>query len=302
MGGWGISFRLGLVLALLFAGPAASEQPYPLSPPLPDDLREIDAGHVVSAEDGQTLRLQDGRILRLAGIQAPQPPLGWQAGEPGRIWRRSADATATLDALAKGRGISLYGPGRTLVSDRHDRLLAQAVRDDGLWLQGALLVAGMAWVYTTSPGAGRASENDALVGALYAAEDLARLAGLGIWADPYYAVRCAGDLNNATDAVRVVQGRILAVADINGALYLNFGADWRRDFTIRVERRDRRRLGWSKKPLMLDGAALQGALMEVRGWVYWFNGPAIDLDHGARLRPLAEGSKLAIPACDRNRD
>ncbi len=294
MGSWGVSFRSGLVLALLFAGPAASEQSYPSPPPLPPGLREIDARHVVSAIDGQTLSLQDGRILRLAGIRTPQPPLGWPAE---KRWRRSADATTALGTLAGGREILLYGPGKKLNSDRHDRLLAQVVRADGLWLQGALLTAGMARVYTNLPGVGWAPESDALVAALYAAEGLARLAGRGVWADPYYAVRCAGDLNNATDAVQVVQGRILAVADVKGALYLNFGADWRRDFTIRVERRDRRRLGWSKKPLMLDGAALEGALVEVRGWVYWFNGPAIDLDHGARLRLLTDGSKLANAAC-----
>ncbi len=291
MGNRGSSFLLGLVLALLLAGVASAvEGDKP--PPLPTGLRDLDAGHVDIAIDGQTLRLSDGRVVRLAGIMAPRPPLGWQAG---KRWRRSAEAADALDALVADRGILLFGRGKALGADRHDRLLAQVTRDDGLWLQGALLTAGLVRVHTAAGDA-------EIAAALYAAEETARIAGRGIWADPYYEVRCAGEMDNATDAVRVVQGRILAVADINGALYLNFGADWRLDFTIRVERRDRRRLGWREKPLMLEGVALEGALVEVRGWVYWFNGPAMDLDHGARLRLLAEASPLAIPACYRGRD
>lgn len=279
MGVWGYSFTVCLLSALLAPAVGADE----LS--LPADLKELDVGAVAEVLDGQTLRLADGRMVRLAGIQAPQPPLRWQADRP---WRRAAEATEALAELAGDSGILLFGAGRELRADRRGRLLAQVTGGDGLWLQGALLSAGKARVFT-SP------EDTEIAVALYAAEDIARLAGRGIWADPYYAVHCADNLNNATDAARVVQGRILAVAEVRGALYLNFGADWRQDFTIRVERRDRRRLGWREVP-----KELEGALVEVRGWVYWFNGPAIDLDHSARLRRLTATSPLASAACHQN--
>ena len=281
MGGRGQSFCNG-ALALALALSAAFATRAQERAPLPPGLSELDAGHVAEVIDGQTLRLADGRILRLAGIQAPQPPLTL---DEDAVWRRAAEAQEALAGLAAGREVKLYGAGRALSADRHGRLLAQVTGDNGLWLQGALLSAGMGWVLTAPNGKDAAP-------ALYAAEEIARAAGRGIWADPYYAVRCADDLNNATDATRVVQGRVLDVADINGALYLNFGADWRSDFTIRVERRDRRRLGWREAP-----NELEGTLVEVRGWVYWFNGPAIDLDHGARLRRLSEDSQLLDPAC-----
>lgn len=284
MAAWGYSFVAWLLLAPLAAVAIAQEKP----PVLPAGLQQLDAGLAVEALDGQTLRLADGRMVRLAGIQAPQPPLQWAAD---KHWRRAAEATEALAALVRDSEVLLFGSGRDLRADRRGKLLAQVTRGDGLWLQGALLSAGMAWVYTAAADAEIAT-------ALYAAEEIARLKRRGIWADPYYQVRCAGKLNDATDATRVVQGRILAVAEVRGALYLNFGADWRSDFTIRVERRDRRRLGWRERPLELEGAQLEGALVEVRGWVYWFNGPTIDLDHGARLRRLAAGSALANPACD----
>jgi endonuclease YncB( thermonuclease family) len=259
---------------------------------LPAGLQQLGEGLAAEVLDGQTLRLADGRVVRLAGIQAPRPPLSWPVDRP---WRRAAEATEALAALVEGSKIRLFGSARQLRTDRRGRLLAQVTRSegargDGMWLQGALLSSGMAFVYTAATDAESAA-------ALYAAEEIARLAGRGIWGDPYYAVRCAGEMDNATDATRVVQGRILAVAEVRGALYLNFAADWRSDFTIRVERGDRRRLGWRERPLLLEGEALEGALVEVRGWVYWFNGPAIDLDHGARLRRLTATSPLVNPAC-----
>lgn len=271
--------------ALLAAFPASAAAPgetTSMPSSMPSSLAALDAGLVEKALDGQTLLLDDGRVVRLAGILAPEPPLGL---DREATWRRAAEAADALQALAAGRAISLYGTEKTLRIDHHGRLLAQVTLHDGPWLQGALLSTGRAWVYT-------AAEDGEIAPALYRFEAVARAAGRGIWADPYYAVHCAGDLNNATDATRVVQGRVLDVADINGALYLNFGADWRSDFTIRVERRDRRRLGWRETPLHLVGQ-----LVEVRGWVYWFNGPVIDLDHGARLRLLDPGSPLANPAC-----
>lgn len=254
-------------------------------PLLPPDLKALDAGVVKSALDGQTLLLEDGRVVRLSGIQAPERPLTL---DEDAIWHRHREAGEALGALTTDRGVSLHGLARSLRIDRHGRLMAQVVLADGIWLQEALLTAGKVWVFT-------AVEDEKIAAALYAAEAIARAAGRGIWADPYYAVHCAAELNNATDATRVVQGRVLNVADINGALYLNFGADWRRDFTIRIEGRDRRRLGWRETPLHLENQ-----MVEVRGWVYWYNGPVIDLDHSARLRLLEAGSPLASPACRQN--
>lgn len=289
MGGCGQSLLAGMALLMALSAPWVSARELPLPPQVLKDLglKNLAKGKAAQAIDGQTLRLADGRVVRLAAIEAPRPPLGY---DRQAIWRRTAEATAALDRLAVGQEVLLYGPGSSLRADRHGRLLAQVTLAGGRWLQGALLTAGMARVYT-------AAGDEELAPALYAAEGIARAAAAGLWNDPYYGVHCADALNNATDATRVVQGRVLAVADINGALYLNFGEDYRSDFTIRVERRDRRRLGWRQAP-----KELEGALVEVRGWVYWFNGPTIDLDHGARLRRLTADSPLVEDACRRSPD
>ena len=40
------------------------------------DLSEPEKGTVAAVIDGETLKLADGRIVRLIGAKAPMPPLG----------------------------------------------------------------------------------------------------------------------------------------------------------------------------------------------------------------------------------
>jgi hypothetical protein len=61
--------------------------------------------------------------------------------------------------------------------------------------------------------------------------------------------------------------------------YLDFGADWRRDFTVRAATR-------SLKGFLRDGldvAALQGKRILVRGWLFWHAGPMIELVHPRQI-------------------
>ncbi len=235
---------------------------------LPEGLVDGGAGRVARILDGDTLALADGAIVRLVGIRAPKPP---PEGPPGRRW--SEAARDALAALARGRTVRLGYGGRRL--DRHGRILAHLFRDDdGVWLQGAMLARGLARVYGFR-------DNRARLRALLAIEAEARAARRGIWADPAYAVRRAGpDL--ARGRFSLVEGRVRRAAEVRGRVYLNFGDDWRRDFTVRIAPRDRRlfvRAG-------LDPLALEGRTIRVRGWIKWRDGPMIDATHPEQIELL----------------
>ena len=61
--------------------------------------------------------------------------------------------------------------------------------------------------------------------------------------------------------------------------YLNFGADWRRDFTAGIEARVlRANPEWAKTL-----AALEGRRVEVRGWIQYRNGPYIDIEDPSQI-------------------
>ncbi len=63
---------------------------------------------VAEAIDGATLRLTDGGEVRLAGIEAPAPPLVLPADAP---WSMGEAARAGLARLAAGVAVSLVEAG-----------------------------------------------------------------------------------------------------------------------------------------------------------------------------------------------
>jgi micrococcal nuclease len=167
---------------------------------------------------GDLLRLADGRAVRLAGIRVP----AGAAAEPSAA-RFAEKARAALRRLLEGQAITL-GLAEAPY-DRYGRLVAQIERGDGLWLQGALLERGLAQVHAA--GRGGASRGDA--GAR------AQRARSGPRAGGRAGLHAAGckRRERRSGPFLIVRGTVVRVAPTERYLYLNFGADWRRDFTVR---------------------------------------------------------------------
>lgn len=237
-----------------------------------DDLVLEAGGTVVAIVDGDTLLLDDGREIRLVGIQAPKLPLGRPDFAP---WPLADAAKAALERLAMGRGVRLGYGGRRM--DRHGRVLAHLFRDDEAWIQGALLSLGMARVYSFA-------DNRARVADMLALERRARAAGLGIWSDPFYAVRAAAAVAADIGSFQVVEGRVTRAENVRGRVYLNFGADWRDDFTVTLAPAVRRRF----ESEAVDPLGYQGRRVRVRGWIKSFNGPMIEATHPEQIEVLTE--------------
>ncbi|MEE8371341.1 MAG: hypothetical protein V3R73_04270, partial [Sphingomonadales bacterium] len=120
-----------------------------------------------------------------------------------------------------------------------------------------------------------------------AAEVVAREEGLGIWSNPLHRVLCAAQAKDGLDQYRVVMGKLLGVGETRGTLYLNFGPDWRTDFTVRLRLRSKARRAEARK----QAEAWVGGWLEVRGWLHFFSGPMIDVTSLRGLRTLTpEGS------------
>lgn len=58
------------------------------------DITGFETGAVAAVLDGETLRLTDGRTVRLIGAKAPRPPLGWRGDQP---WPFVEEAQAKLE-------------------------------------------------------------------------------------------------------------------------------------------------------------------------------------------------------------
>jgi micrococcal nuclease len=227
---------------------------------------------VIRIIDGETLVLDDGQELRLVGALAPKPDaLSAGANE----WPPAGEAARALETLVGDRSISLRFDGRK--RDRYGRVLAQAYvaardtagEDGGLWIQERLVRDGHARAYAL-PG------NGGCLRALMAAEQEARAAQRGVWHRENYRVRAADDADALLRLVgrfALVEGRVVEVSRGQRTTYLNFGTDWRNDFTAS--------LASAVLARSADGVervtGLAGKRVRVRGWIERRNGPMIVL-------------------------
>lgn len=217
---------------------------------------------------GNLVRLADGHTVRLAGIRVPADDGGHAGAE-----RLAEQARAELSSLLDGQMIRL-APAET-AHDRYGRLVAQIERSDGLWLQGALLERGLAQVQTRPGEVARTPE-------MLVRERTARAARRGLWAEPAFMPQDASAMgDDSTGRFRIVQGRVLRVAPTDRHVYLNFGGDWRSDFTVRLRRADLRS---ALAGLELEGLA--GRRIEVRGVILQAGGPLIELSHLEQMQIL----------------
>jgi len=254
-----------LLLAAWVATPATAGAPFEALAP---------GGEAVVAEivDGDTVVLSDGRQVRLVGIQAPKLPLGRPDFAP---WPLADRAKAALADIALGRTVGLGFGGRRM--DRHGRWLAHLFAPGGLWVQGELLTQGLARVYSFA-------DNRALAAEMLALEGAARDAGRGIWADPFYRVRVPEEADAETDSFQLVEGRIVSAAVVRGRGYLNFGPDWRNDFTLAIDPQSRRLFEAEGRAV----ESYEGLRVRARGWLKSFNGPMIEITHPEQIEVLSE--------------
>lgn len=216
----------------------------------------------------KTLELEGGDVVRLAAIQAPNRARHPQEkDEPLAV-----EAFDTLKKLADGQTVMLKPIGKE--RDRKNRIVAEA-SVDGQSLQEAMLRAGMAWVYTFT-------DTRKLAKRYYAAEAEAEKAGRGVWGQAEYAVLDAAKAEGHDGEFRLVRGVPTLVAIKDGERsYINFGDDWKTDFTLVIARADLKRFDrdWLE--------SLKGKQIRVRGWLFTSGGPAMELTHPEQVEVLS---------------
>ena len=262
--------RVVLIVVVLFLplSPGNTAEPWA-------SLKPIGKARVVSVVDGDTViispRVNGRNEVRLVGLQAPKLPLG-RKNFP--TWPLAHESKAALAALTEGREISLYVADSPV--DRYGRHLAHLKRDDGLWIQGEMLRLGWARLYSFP-------DNRHAVTEMLALEREARARGRGIWSHPNYAIRDPDALDGLENRFELVQGRIIAADVHKGTGYLNFGEDWRSDFTLVIRKRG---LDLFKKA-GIDIESYGGQTVRARGWLKSRNGPMIEITHPEQIEVLA---------------
>lgn len=220
-------------------------------------------GRVSTVLDARTFRLDDGREVRLNGIELPE-----------EIAARSSD---TLTSLIGGREITLHGS-----DDRPDRYGRQPAfvfaKGSGTSVQSELLSRGEALASGTTI-------DQACSSTLLAAEATARAAKRGIWAGST-ALKNAerpDDILAGTGRFAVVEGTISSARLAGATFYVNFGRRWTRDFAVTISRR----MMPSFETAGIDLKSLKDKRVRVRGWIEARGGPRIEATRPGQIELIA---------------
>jgi endonuclease YncB( thermonuclease family) len=262
MGWWDDGMLAALCLATCCTGAVALERPGRASICGGDVVARGNASRVI---DGRTFALEDGREIRLAGVEvAPLP--GPQDADAAPGGTESRDALATL--LAAGEVILKRAE---IPSDRYGRMVAFAfVSGDGgeRLVEAELVGAGQARV------AARVGSRDCAM-ELLRRENAARAAKLGLWANSYYGLLNAAnpaDVLAERGRFGLVEGKVVSVRESGATIYVNFGRRWTEDFTVTILKRNAR----SFTAAGLEPGRLAGRRIRVRGWIAERGGPWIE--------------------------
>lgn len=215
--------------------------------------------HVV---DGDTVVLDDGRLVRLLGINAPE--LG-RDGAPDEPLAR--EARTRLNRLVQGQRVQLRFEAQT--EDHYGRLLAHVTLHDGTDVQALLLREGLAFLVAIPPDVG-AVERYARI------EHTARAAGRGVWRLAYYRPVSADAVAGTATGFRRVTGVVRHVGIGRDAVYL----DLSRALALVIPKSDWHYFGG-------NASRFKGTRVEASGWLTRHDGRyQLRVGHPAVLRVL----------------
>lgn len=191
--------------------------------------------------DGDTLRLVDGRSVRLIGLNAPEIGRKGRVSEPFAVAARQR-----LQALVSASGGQVGLQPGVEPRDKYGRTLAHVYGRSGDNLEAQLLSEGLGYRVAVAP-------NVALAGCQQQAEQAARRAGVGVWRQP--AVLRPAQLRQSGFAL--IRGQVRAIERNRGGIWI--------ELEDAVVLQVPARLSRHFPPGYTDG--LKGRTVEARGWV-----------------------------------
>jgi endonuclease YncB( thermonuclease family) len=235
--------------------------------PAPAGLASVTVQRVV---DGDTLRLSDGRSVRMIGLNTPELGKQGRSDEPFAVAARKR-LQALVDASDGRVGLQ---PGKQ-AKDHYGRTLAHIYSASGANLEAQMLADGLGFQVAVAP-------NVDLVACQQAAERSARKAGLGLWRQS--PVLKAEQIQRSGFAV--ISGRVSKVQRNRGGIWIELqDALVLRVAPNLVGQFDKARL-----------QALKGKQIEARGWIVdRSRRGGLQSGQSRWLLPLTDPSMLQTP-------
>ncbi|MBI1216580.1 MAG: hypothetical protein GC185_12280 [Alphaproteobacteria bacterium] len=224
----------------------------------PLDLKLIAVGTVVDVPRENLIKIDNGAVYHLENVRIPVNYF-----------------PVVIEYLKKelvGKKVGIYADENDYAKQFDDgaHKLGHVLTIDGTWVQADLVSQGLAWVDSSI-------DSRDLVEPLYKYEDAARKKKLGLWTDPQYMMKDSQTIQNTYGSFQVFQGTVRSVAVSKDYIFINFGDNYKKDFSI-VMKRDVCRL-FNIMNHNLDPRIWQNRIIRIRGWVERHNGPMIRLNY-----------------------
>lgn len=236
-------------------------------------LREAKSDKVIKIIDPLVIELERHGLVHLIGLDIPD----YNPYEQGAL---AESSIKILNDMLVGQNVRLFQT-RDRNEGRYNRMrhqLMHVVMDkDSSWVQGVMVQLGLARVRSDK-------SNPEAIRDLYKIEAIARKEKLGLWAFEQYQVLSDTDAEKHMNSFQIVEGTINSAARKQNNIFLNFGNDWRKDFTVSIKPSEI--TNFSKagmNPLDLNGKKIR-----VRGWIREYNGAFMEIDHPERIEILSE--------------
>lgn len=232
----------------------------------PVSANDIAPYRISSITEGRLIT-EDGKIVSLYGLQFPdsvENPMEFERALD-RLSSLVFGGLVTLDTSLfeeAGSEMDRYG-------DRHSKVLDPS----GRWIQQELVEQGFVW------WSGAAKYPKQLRRSLVAAERRAEETRSGVWRE--FRTLNANTLTSLPESANFViaEGRVLNVYRSAKMTFINFGEDWKTDFTAAISSKNRRKFETQDWKL----SALMHKLIRIRGSVRWYNGPYMELSFPEQL-------------------
>jgi micrococcal nuclease len=216
---------------------------------------------VAKVFDGDSILLSDNREIRYIGIDAPETG-GKRPREYG-----GEEAKHLNERHVLGKEVELQYDVEK--KDTYGRTLAY-VRVNGMFVNKELVSEGVAIALPYPPNLLYHEELKEAMGE-------ARRMGRGLWAEQDQWIIGYLDADRYIGESKTVLGRTLHTDVTKAGIFLNYGADFRTDFTVFIPRKD---FGYFDKAGIMDPAAYyDGKLIEVTGTIKEYNGASIMVRH-----------------------
>ncbi len=226
---------------------------------------------VVSISGPQTLRLADGRFVRLSEVLVPTaPPFGYDPSAPAAGYLQNAALGRKVEVKFGGTQRDRYG-----VYDGH----VYVAGERPLWLEEGLVSNGFARVFPQA-------DNHACARQLIPFEEAARNEKRGLWGLAYFKVLAARDfrmLLNLVQSYQIVEGKVDHTTEGGGRLTLFFAQEGRPGFSTVLEPSAKRAIA-----AKVERTGWAGLRVRIRGWVDRKRGPSIPVTQPEQIEFLAE--------------